>query len=241
MLHKKSTIIFCIFVLCCAALTAMAQGQHRHQGQPPPTDEKNKQGMMGQGRMQDMQTIHALFADHEKISRTIKKIDKGIETVTESDDPKVQVMIREHVAAMYKRLTDKQPIRMWDPLFVEIFKHADKIKVEMSNTAKGIKVIETSDDPWVVKLVQAHAEGVSEFVKEGMPAMHKEHPLPDTKSEVKSFLGKGDGITTCPVTGEPVNKKVSAEINSKTVYFCCESCRDTVVKNPALYLKPDNR
>ncbi len=241
MLHKKSTLVFCIFVLCCAVLSVLAQEQH--QGHEKSGDDKNKMGMMrqGEGHMQDMQMIHALFADHQKISRTIKKIDKGVETITESDDPKVQAMIREHVAAMYKRLTEKQPIRMWDPLFAELFKHAEKIKVEMSNTAKGIKVIETSDDPWVVKLVQAHAEGVSEFVKEGMPSMHKEHPLPDAKTEVKSFLGKGDGITTCPVTGEPVNQKVSAEINGKTVYFCCESCRDTVIKNPALYLKPDNR
>ena len=49
----------------------------------------------------------------------------------------------------------------------------------MSKTGKGIKVVETSDDPYVVKLIQAHAQGVSEFVKEGMPAMHREHPLPN--------------------------------------------------------------
>ena len=71
--------------------------------------------------------------------------------------------------------------------------------------------------------------------------MHKEHPLPGQKLEAKGFLGKGDGVTTCPVTGEPVNKNVSAEIFGRTVYFCCENCRDTVKKTPELYIKPQPR
>ena len=244
--HFSTLFTFTLFAFLFS-VSGLAQ-EHQQQG---PESCKNCQqedkgkgqmgGMMGEGRMQDMQTIHALFGEHEKITRTIKKIDKGIETVTESDDPKVQAMIAEHVAAMYKRLENKQPIRAWDPLFAELFKQADKIKLEMVKTPKGIKAIETSDDPWVVKLLQAHAEGVSEFVKEGMSSMHKEHPLPDTTVEPKKFLGKGDGVTTCPVTGEAVDKNISADINGKTVYFCCASCRDAVKKNPEHYIKPDNR
>lgn len=221
-----------LVLLVAISLVATAQDHRQHQGQG-----KGRGGMMGENRMQDMQTIHALFAEHKKINRTIKNIDKGVETITESDDPKVQAMIKEHVAAMYKRLANKQMIRGWDPLFAELFKHADKIKMEMTTTSKGIKVVETSDDPYVVKLIQSHAVGVSEFVKEGMSSMHKEHPLPDAKAEPKKFLGKGDGVTTCPVTGEPVDKNISAEINGKTMYFCCASCRDAVKKNPELYLK----
>jgi len=223
-----------VVLIAIGGFSVLAQHQGQHQG---PGQGKMGGGMMGEGRQQDMQTIHALFGAHKKINRTIKNLDKGVETITESDDPKVQTMIKEHVAAMYKRLANKQPIRMWDPLFAELFKHADKIKMEMTTTAKGIKVVETSDDPYVVKLIQSHAVGVSEFVKEGMPSMHKEHPLPDVKPEAKKFLGKGDGVTTCPVTGEAVDKNISAEINGKTVYFCCASCRDAVKKNPELYLK----
>ncbi|HEX4946692.1 MAG TPA: hypothetical protein VFZ34_08520 [Blastocatellia bacterium] len=232
-LWRQITALLCLVAF---SLAVIAQDHSQHQGQGKGK-EKMGGGMMGDGRMQDMQTIHALFGEHQKITRTIKNLDAGVETLTESDDPKVQAMIKEHVAAMYERLAKKQPIRMWDPLFAELFKHADKIKMEMTTTAKGIKVVETSDDPYVVKLIQAHAVGVSEFVKEGMPSMHKEHPLPDTKAEPQKFLGKGDGVTTCPVTGEAVDKNISAEINGKTVYFCCASCRDAVQKNPALYLK----
>ena len=84
---------------------------------------------------------------------------------------------------MYQRLSAGQPIRQWDPLYAEIFRQAGKIHMELSNTAKGIKVVETSTDPWVVKLLHSHADGVSEFVDQGMAAMHKEHPLPAAVSE----------------------------------------------------------
>ena len=249
MIPKKQFSIFFVmaFVAFLFSMPSFAQ-EHQHQGQSGckncQQEEKGKGqmsgmgGQMGGGQMQDMQTIHALFNNHEKVTRTITKTEKGIETLTESDDPKIQAMIKEHVAAMYKRLENKQPIRMWDPLYAELFKQADKIKMEMIPTAKGLKVVETSDDPWVVKLLQSHAEGVSEFVKEGMPSMHKEHPLPNTKAEAKTFLGKGDGIETCPVTGEPVDKKLKGEANGQTFYVCCAGCLDTVKANPTAYLKP---
>ena len=51
------------------------------------------------------------------------------------------------------------------------------------------------------------------------------------------FAGKGDGITTCPVTGEAVDKSVSAKIDGKTVYFCCAGCVAKVKVNPSKYLK----
>lgn len=201
----------------------------------------------GDGQMKDMQTIHTLFEYNEKITRTVKLIKNGVETLTESDEPKVQTLIAEHALAMQKRLENKQPIRQWDPLFAELFKNADKIKLEISMTPKGVKVTETSSEPYVVKLIQSHAQGVSEFVLEGTSSMTKRHELPaaketpktsDKKEVAKTFLGKGDGVTTCPVTGEPVDKKISAEINDRTIYFCCASCRDTVKQNPELYLKP---
>ncbi len=173
-------------------------------------------------------------------AQTDKNIENGVEAITESDDPKVQKLIAKHVWAMQRRLENKQPIRMWDPLFAEIFKYSGKIKMQITKTTKGVKVIETSSDPYVVKLIQSHAQGVSEFIKEGPPSMHKSHELPDAKPAENTFKGKGAGMTTCPVTGKPVDKNISAEINGRTVYFCCSSCRDEVSKNPKLYLKPQH-
>lgn len=76
-------------------------------------------------------------------------------------------------------------------------------------------------------------------VKNAKPAEHDHHAMAQdnaTGGETK-FLGKGDGIETCPVTGEPVNKNLKYEVAGKTFYVCCEGCADTVKKNPGAYLK----
>jgi YHS domain-containing protein len=59
--------------------------------------------------------------------------------------------------------------------------------------------------------------------------------------EGSEFLGKGDGIETCPVTGEPVNKTLKGEVNGRTFYVCCEGCIETVKKSPELYLRPEKK
>jgi YHS domain-containing protein len=71
------------------------------------------------------------------------------------------------------------------------------------------------------------------------PEGHDHHAQAEgqTKKEAPKFLGRGDGIETCPVTGEKVDKNIKAEINGRTVYFCCADCIDDVKKNPELYLK----
>jgi YHS domain-containing protein len=66
----------------------------------------------------------------------------------------------------------------------------------------------------------------------------KQDAKQDAKQGEQKFLGKGDGIETCPVTGEPVNKNLKSEVNGRVFYVCCEGCLDTVKKNPELYLKP---
>ena len=68
------------------------------------------------------------------------------------------------------------------------------------------------------------------------PDLYLKAEKTDGGSEPK-FLGKGDGVTTCPVTGEPISKDVKIEINGQTVYACCPGCIDQIKKNPDLYLK----
>ncbi len=75
-----------------------------------------------------------------------------------------------------------------------------------------------------VQAMAKHAEG------------HDHHKM-EGKAEAAKFLGKGDGIESCPVTGEAIDKSVSFEIQGKTVYACCPGCIDKVKKNPELYLK----
>jgi YHS domain-containing protein len=66
----------------------------------------------------------------------------------------------------------------------------------------------------------------------------KEDSKQGTKGDEKKFLGKGDGIETCPVMGDPVDKNTKYEVNGRVFYVCCPGCAETVKKNPDLYLKP---
>jgi uncharacterized protein len=146
-MHRSSLSFITSAVLVLVfAIVVSAQDHRQHQGQGKGRMGGMGQGM-GQGQPQDMKTIHALFDGHTQITRTVKEIANGVETYTESNDPKLQALIKEHVWAMKQRLEKHQPIRMWDPLFAELFKHADQIKMEVSATAKGMKVVETSADP----------------------------------------------------------------------------------------------
>jgi YHS domain-containing protein len=76
--------------------------------------------------------------------------------------------------------------------------------------------------------------GCAEVVKKDPDLYLK--PVEGEKKE-QEFLGKGDGLETCPVTGEAVNKETKYEVDGQTFYVCCGGCADTVKKNPAAYLK----
>lgn len=126
----------------------------------------------------DREIFHALLEDHQQIRRTVTRRDDGVETLTESDDPTVALAIQGHTAAMHERVKRIQPIRMRDPLFAAIFSNAARIRMTVTPTEKGVRVVETSDDPFTVKLIQAHADVVSGFVTRGFPEAHQNHPVP---------------------------------------------------------------
>ncbi|MEZ6143046.1 MAG: hypothetical protein R3B84_20980 [Zavarzinella sp.] len=128
--------------------------------------------------VRDRDTFHFLLSNHKEITRTVKMLDNGVETFTESKNPEVAKKIQEHVPAMYERLKSGKGVRYWDPLFAEAFRHGKKMKMEITKTKTGVKVVETAEDPAVVKVIQAHAEVVSKFVANGFDEAHKEHPLP---------------------------------------------------------------
>ncbi len=52
------------------------------------------------------------------------------------------------------------------------------------------------------------------------------------------FQRHGDGIRTCPVTGEKVTKKsLKADYFGRTDYFCCSGCLKAAQANPEKFLK----
>ena len=118
----------------------------------------------------------------EEAFRTINRED-GIETVTESTNPDVTRLLQTHVASMLARVQEQRPIHQRDPLFAELFRYADRIEATHEVTATGVRVIERSQDAYVVKLLQAHADVVTALIANGRSEMMKNHPLPPRQQQ----------------------------------------------------------
>lgn len=145
-----------------AALTgvAMAQGpQGRGGGGGGPGMSSREHG-----------NIQSLLRGHETIERTVECLDDGVRTRTVTSDPALVPRLRQHVRQMEQRLRQQRPVRLWDPVFRDLFAHADAIQLQFEDIEGGIAVVETSDDPEVVPLIQAHARKVNQFVAEGHAA-----------------------------------------------------------------------
>ena len=141
-------------------------------------------GMMGDGaHAADMQVFHQLFDHRTEIKRRVLKREDGIETVTESTNPEVTRLLQTHVASMLARVQDQRPIHQRDPLFAELFRYANRIEATHEVTATGVRVIERSQDAYVVKLLHAHADVVTAFIANGRSEMMKNHPVPERQPQ----------------------------------------------------------
>jgi hypothetical protein len=153
--------------------------QHRYRG-----GQENGCCMGGGEDMEEVRdTIHGLLDSRESIQREVEEVDGGVITTTTSEDPQVTDRIRFHVMQMESRLENGQGMRMWDPLFREIFAHHEEIKTEIEEIPGGVKVRQTSDNPEVTALIRQHAtRGVSEFIRDGYERVHETTPLPEADS-----------------------------------------------------------
>ena len=121
----------------------------------------------------DMGISMNLVHENTKIRRTVTRLPDGIRTVTESDDPKIAQDIKAHVASMSGRLKDGKEFNIFSTTLPVIFDNAKNIKSNIEFTAKGAIVTRTSPDPKVAAALQAHADEVTELVKEGPVAFHR--------------------------------------------------------------------
>lgn len=135
-------------------------------------------GMMGRGHddamMAEMADIHELFANHDRITRTVTNLPNGIRTVTESSDPRIAQILRDHVASSRKRVeTGNDPgLAIESEALRSIYRNYQEIETTVEPTATGIVVVQTSASPEAVAALQQHASEVTDFVRDGMAAMH---------------------------------------------------------------------
>jgi hypothetical protein len=164
---RTSRFVFTLLLVALGVTPVSAQGRH------------GGRGMMHDGEHNaDMQVFHQLFDHRSEITRNVILRQDGIETVTESANPDVTRLLQTHVTSMLARVKERRPIHQRDPLFVELFRYADRIEATYETTPGGVRVVETSKDPYVAKLLQAHAEVVSAFIANGRSEMMKNHPVP---------------------------------------------------------------
>jgi len=58
-----------------------------------------------------------------------------------------------------------------------------------------------------------------------------------TAAPVAKSAVKMEPQSTCPVSGDPINKEVYTDYQGKRVYFCCQACPPEFAKNPDKYMK----
>jgi hypothetical protein len=128
-------------------------------------------GMMGSATAGDMSAYMDLFARHDEIRRTVEDIPGGVRTITESDALELTRRLQTHVASMYEHLGRGAEVRCMSRTLPSLFRNADHYRRELQLTPKGVVVTETSRDRRIARAIRAHADEVSGFVREGMPAM----------------------------------------------------------------------
>ncbi len=136
-------------------------------------------GMMAKGHdaatMAQMRDIHDLFLNHDRITRTVTNLPDGIRTVTESADPRIAQLLKHHVASMRERVDsgDDPGLPIESEALHSIFQNYEKVQTTVETTTAGIVVTQTSRDQASVAALQQHASEVTDFVKDGMAAMHR--------------------------------------------------------------------
>ena len=128
-------------------------------------------GMMGSATQADMSSYMNLFDRHKEMKRTVEVIEGGIRTTTESDSADLVAQLQAHVSSMYTHLNQHAHVTCMSSSLPTLFRNSGGYQRELTLSAKGVVVTETSSDPRLTKAIRQHAEEVSGFVRDGMPAM----------------------------------------------------------------------
>ncbi len=81
-------------------------------------------------------------------------------------------------------------------------------------------------------------DGPVYFCCKGCISLYKENPTKyatKVASQRKALADRPKVQVTCPVTKEPVDKKVFVETNGEKVYLCCKGCAKKYKSDPAKY------
>jgi hypothetical protein len=72
---------------------------------------------------------------------------------------------------MYTHLNQEAEVSCMSSSLPTLFRNSRRYRRSLTKTARGVAVVETSDDPRIVAAIRSHAAEVTGFVYDGMPAM----------------------------------------------------------------------
>ncbi len=150
--------------------------QMHHGGGQMEHDEVNMPGLIGlNASKRESDELAKMFREFDKLSRTVTNLDNGIRTVTNASDPELMQVLISHVTGMIARVHqgDDPKIAIQSPTLDVFFMRGDQILTDVKITDEGIVVVQTSEDPELVKALQVHAEEVTAMVDRGMAAVHE--------------------------------------------------------------------
>jgi hypothetical protein len=119
----------------------------------------------------DMSMYMEMFSRHNEIRRSVEEIPGGVRTTTESDSPDLADLLHQHVPSMYSHLDQGGEIMCMSQSLPTLFRRASDYHRQITLTPTGVVAVETADDPNLTQAIRAHAQEVTGFVTEGMPAM----------------------------------------------------------------------
>ncbi len=154
----------------------MGQGMHGHGADGTGHDETNMPGLQGlNATPEESAELAVMFRNFQMISREVVNLPNGIRTVTRSSDEAVMEALVSHVVGMIGRVEsgDDPQIMIQSPTLDVFFVRGDAIVTEIEVAEDGIVVVQTSDDPELIKALQVHAAEVSDMADRGMQAVHE--------------------------------------------------------------------
>jgi hypothetical protein len=119
----------------------------------------------------DMGRYTEMFNRHSEITRTVEEIPGGVRTVTQSNSPDLVALLQAHVSSMYSHLDQAAEVMCMSGSLPTLFRHANGYRRQLTFTPTGVIAEETADDPALTQAIRAHAQEVTGFVHDGMPAM----------------------------------------------------------------------
>jgi hypothetical protein len=149
-----------------AAPAASADAKPEADAPPATTPGRGAMGMTAE----EHGNVFDLLSGHAAIARQVEAVPGGVKTTTTTTTAALVPVLRAHVRQMKAHLEEGRPVRLWDPVFRNVFANAKTIKLEFKDIDGGIEVVETSDDPAAAEAVRAHAMKVNAFVSGGHAA-----------------------------------------------------------------------